>query len=396
MDAANWMRDLWSDLSDREIWHVLLPGTHNSGVFSALNTIGVRNQDRRIGEQHADGIRSFDIRVTEKGDGTYVMHHSGSYPPNDSQNLGPALDEMTSFTDAHESEIFVVRLSAGSGSKIGESGYPALRKYVLDKLAGSLVPWSPTDSYKLSAIKAKDRNIIVISSIGQQEGSESLFWSDTTDILKDTWESYQSDCGPTPREKLDWLKPHLENALRNPPTRFLYASSMIWTINLHDAAQEWANPELCSWISSWCLEPRLRGGMNIFAVDYYNVWDHQVVNTVVALNRASRRVDINRHRDAQHSDAAGEPNPVVIDMPHFRDEHSFDVQNVQRLLESLGLRWNSFEQEFEATGTLGDEAIATLENVGIPEQVTRAFLDWYTHTQLDSPLEPDAASLSIA
>jgi hypothetical protein len=388
------MRDLWSDLSDREIWQVLLPGTHNSGVFSALNTIGVRTQDRRIGEQLADGIRSFDIRVTQKNDDTYVMHHSGSYPPNSSQDLDPALDEMAAFVDAHESEIFIVRLSAGYGSNIVPDGYPALRKKVLDKLSGTLVPWSSTDSYKLSEIKAKDRNIILISSVGKETGSDDLFWSDSTDFLKDTWGEYQSECGPTPRKKLDWLKPHLEDALRNPPARFLYASCMIWTINLHDAAQEWTNPEVCSWLGSWSLEPGLRGGMNIFAVDYYNVWDSQVVNTVVALNRGSRRVSIRRQADAARAESPGAPNPVAIDMPHFRDEQSFEVANVQRILESLGLRWSSFEREFQATGTLGDEAIATLENVGIPERVTREFLKWYTQTQLGSPAELDTGTLS--
>lgn len=285
MSNDNWMENIWDCIKEKEIWRVALPGTHNSGVFSAWNTIGVRNQDKDIGEQLTGGIRSFDIRVTN-GHDTFVMHHSGAYPPNDSQNLKPALEQMRSFAVKHPYEIFVVRLSPGHGSSLKESEWPCLREMILNELENHLVPWDSSNSYTLADIKNSGKNIILLSGVGKQAGKESLFWDNNQNFLKDTWEGYQSDFFPTPTEKINWLKLHIEDALRHPPRRFLYSSCMIWTINLYDAAKQWTNPQVCSWISQWAIDPDLKDGMNIFAFDFFDVWDNQVVNTIIAINKA--------------------------------------------------------------------------------------------------------------
>ncbi len=380
MDTANWMRDLWSNLSAREIWDVLLPGTHASGCFSALNTIGVRTQDKTIGEQLNGGIRCFDIRVTKRG-GVYLMHHDGNYPAGESQALLPALEEMASFAKEHDHEIFIVRLETGYGSNIGESEYEALREKVLEKLASYLVSWNANSSFTLSSIQSTGRSIILISKIGAQKGKENLFWSAGSSIFVDTWEEFQSECKPTPTEKLEWLKPHVEKALKSPPERFLYASCMIWTVNLLDAAKEWTNPALSSWLGQWSVNPDLRAGMNIFVVDFFDVWDSQVVSTIVALNRTQGA--------RRSSQTKGNPPPLVSNpeprhMPYFRDAGSFDVPAARRLLAALHLDPSVFEHELEQTGSLGEQAIAELETAGIPKTVTIEFLKWYAQHGVDT------------
>ncbi len=285
MKTEHWMKELWDEIKAREIWHVKLPGTHNSGVFSDANTIGVRNQALNIGGQLAGGIRAFDIRVTRNNSGTFVMHHSGNYPSDDSQYVEPALKQMKEFVSVHSYEIFVVRLSAGYLSNLEEKDYPALRAMVLKYLEPCLVPWDLAHSYTLENIKNEDKNIILISSVGKQREREALFWDDNDSILRDTWESYQSDFWPTPEEKINWLKPHIAKALTTPRSRFLWASSMIWTINLFDAAIQYANPKLCDWLLEWVIDPAHNAGMNIFGVDFFHVLDNRVVNTLVALNK---------------------------------------------------------------------------------------------------------------
>src|SRR5574337_1400818 len=119
MDTANWMRDIWDQIKRREIWRILLPGSHDSGAFSWMNATPVRTQDKNIQEQLEGGIRVFDIRVTEAIPSVFVMHHGGFYPwiiVDRSQFLNTALEQMKSFASEHDHEIFVVRLSPGDKS----------------------------------------------------------------------------------------------------------------------------------------------------------------------------------------------------------------------------------------------------------------------------------------
>lgn len=373
MSNENWMENLWGDIRGREIWRVALPGTHNSGAFSAWNSICVRNQDKNIGEQLNGGIRCFDVRVTN-GHGTFVMHHSGHYPPNDSQNLKPALEQMKSFVNAHSSEVFIVWMTPGDGTSLKESQWPDVRKMVLDELEDHLVPWNQADSYTLENIRNQGKNIILLSGVGEEPGKEELFWNvETVNFIKDTWASYQSDCGKTPEEKIKWLKPHIEDALRSPPKRFLYASCMIWTINLYDAARQWTNPRLSSWMAEWVVDPDLQGGMNIFAFDFYNVWDSQVVNTVIALNKGLP--ESTAFTESLDSPGRGTSQPG-IDMPHYRDSDSFNEAGARKLIGELGLDWHRLNAEYERAGELSDESLRELEIRGIARFVVSEFLRW--------------------
>jgi hypothetical protein len=285
MTTADWMKECWDHIKSREIWRVILPGTHNSGVFSAWNTIAVRNQDKNIGEQLDGGIRAFDIRVM-KGHGTYVMHHDIYYPPDDSQHLIPALDQIAAFVAAHDHEVLVINLSAGAGSDLTVDDYPGVRQTVLDRLESKLIAWNPYGSYTLESIHATGKNIVLISAIGKEPGKEVLFWDAGEDFMKSTWDGFQSDFWITPDEKIGRLKPHVYDGLRNPPKRFLWADCEIWTINIYNAASAWTNPNLPSWFNEWASDSQASGAMNIFGVDFFEAPDNQIVNTIVALNGA--------------------------------------------------------------------------------------------------------------
>lgn len=288
-DFANWMGELWEHLEDRCIWHVMLPATHNSGVFSALNTIGVRNQDRSIGEQLQGGVRAFDIRVM-KGHGTYVMHHNGLYPPDGSQHLEPALQQMKEFAAAHPREIMVVRL-AGDRLNNDARDIKLVRDMLLRYLEPHLVPYVGADpqAYLLRKIREQNKNIVLLlSKCGQGCGPKNLFWP--KGMLEDTWDGFQSDCCITPAEKMRRLKPHIEGYLRKreekePKQGFLYKSGLIWTINIYHAATFIVGPPLCQWLDEWSKNPALSPYMNIVAVDFFNTNNSQVIGKIVELNR---------------------------------------------------------------------------------------------------------------
>ena len=64
-DYSNWMRYIWDHIKAREMWRILLPGTHNSGVFSALNTWPVRCQDKTFSNnsQAVFGVLIFVLQI---------------------------------------------------------------------------------------------------------------------------------------------------------------------------------------------------------------------------------------------------------------------------------------------------------------------------------------------
>ncbi|KAL1423949.1 hypothetical protein MTO96_020742 [Rhipicephalus appendiculatus] len=73
-----WMRQNCCTLSTLSILDLLIPGTHNSGMYHQGYTHPheeyLYNQDQTIEQQLAYGIRSLDLRVQYSGGAFYVTH----------------------------------------------------------------------------------------------------------------------------------------------------------------------------------------------------------------------------------------------------------------------------------------------------------------------------------
>ncbi|XP_075548072.1 uncharacterized protein LOC142582347 [Dermacentor variabilis] len=73
-----WMRHNCCKLSTLSLLDMLIPGTHNSGMYNQMYTHPhqeyLYNQDQTIAQQLAYGIRSLDLRVQYSGGDFYVTH----------------------------------------------------------------------------------------------------------------------------------------------------------------------------------------------------------------------------------------------------------------------------------------------------------------------------------
>lgn len=141
---------------------------------------------------------------------------------------------------------------------------------------------------------------------------------------------------------------------------------MIWTINLYDAAVVWTNPRLCNWLLEWVIDSARNRGMNIFGVDFFDVLDNRVVNTIVALNKAPASP-----KDTGHS------FQEIRDTPYFRDNDSFSEAAARKTLASVGLELKKYEREYKEMGALRNESFIELESKGIPKVVVLEYIRWY-------------------
>ena len=111
-DLADWMSILWNDIHDKNVRTIKLPGTHDSGIYSDVNTNPVRDQVYSLGNQLRLGIRSLDVRIMPYARGCgYTMHHAGLYPlSNNSQDFENAMNEVAAFVDNHPKECVFIKL----------------------------------------------------------------------------------------------------------------------------------------------------------------------------------------------------------------------------------------------------------------------------------------------
>src|SRR5258706_3690676 len=329
-DYENWMSDRWADLQDRSIFHVAMPGTHNSGVFSADNTIGVRTQDVEIDAQLSGGIRSFDIRVMKWG-GVFFMHHSGIAARG--QEFSKAARQFADFAKGHPREKVVIHLDAGYGSNLTEEDKAELRAKAVDEWGPSLAPPPTGGTYRLVDLVG---SLIVVSLIGAFPSS----WG--SDTWRSSWNSYQSDCGPTIGAKIDWLKPHLSDTLKAWATQgmseFGDAACAVWTINLWDAAHQ-VNPNISGWLSEWSGNSAILAGANLVTVDFFQVGF--VVPAVIELN-ASMVVGPPARETARVSALPEGSSDVRAEghaIPRFIDESSFTEDMARYHFPAAGLDW---------------------------------------------------------
>lgn len=335
---ASWMTDSAGIIGNRPIWDTVLPGTHDSGSFSWLNTEPVRNQTLDIGGQLTGGARYLDFRVKQRADGTYVMAH-GSYPPGDAQNLDAAFEQLLAFLSDNPGEVVVIRME---GKDLGaDHAYVELQDHCIDKLRERLivleVPKStqaadPAD-YTYAACIARRQNVVLI---GMNRHKPSLappaptrgglaHWQWKTGYLdvnsvaiSDSWDckqTYRAFCDLTPQQKIDFIKDHipkwlkgLENGNVTPgrcgsgknPVKdqqhvdnyFNCAAATIWTLNTVADTINLLQGDLVEWTSAWAVDAEVVAKLNIVYLDA--VWSSSgifpvntaLVPSIIALNKA--------------------------------------------------------------------------------------------------------------
>lgn len=370
MERSKWMQEIWSDIEDREIWRVALPATHGSGAFAAENTIGVRNQDLDIGGQLNCGARFFDIRVMYSG-GHFVMHHNGTTVPS-KQGLDHALGQIDRFLTDNDHEVIVIWLRSGWGSNLKPDQYPEVRELVLSRLAERLVPWDRKSGYTMRDIHATGRNVIILDALGKRDVTDNRFWAAGANFFVDTWKGTQSDCGPTPQFKVDWVEKHVEKSLRSGAARFFLCSCQIWTINLRDAAVVWTNPRIAKWLKRWAQDADLRPNMNAFGVDFVELNNNEVVDTIIAVNRVPMPLSMK----VGNADVITADTAMSSTSPRYEHAGSFDLALARKLIGEAGLDWQKYKAEFLAGDELAAGSRDELAEAGFPGFVVDEFLAW--------------------
>ena len=131
---GNWMRNMYDVIRDRPVRHLIMPGSHDSGMSKITNKItsigsvsNTQNQGVSIYDQLRAGSRWFDLRVGSvhandnagQNNGFWVMHLSDEMATLAIGNTGESLDDVISelnrFTAENPGEVifFAVRYLVG-------------------------------------------------------------------------------------------------------------------------------------------------------------------------------------------------------------------------------------------------------------------------------------------
>ncbi|KND91669.1 PI-PLC X-box domain-containing protein [Tolypocladium ophioglossoides CBS 100239] len=125
---GNWMRGIYDVIKDRKIQHVIMPGTHDSGmsrISGKIASIGIpsntQTQGINIYDQLRAGARWFDLRIAtvhkvpNEGDyGFWVLHVNDEKAEVVIGNSGESLDDVVSeinrFTAENPGEVIFFRV----------------------------------------------------------------------------------------------------------------------------------------------------------------------------------------------------------------------------------------------------------------------------------------------
>jgi hypothetical protein len=103
-DRANWMRDRRSRIGTRPLRQLILPASHDSGMYTAGLSIVAKTQELSILGQLENGIRYFDLRPKyDAGDDRFDIHHGGVEGP----TLAAVLADIKEFAASHAELIII-------------------------------------------------------------------------------------------------------------------------------------------------------------------------------------------------------------------------------------------------------------------------------------------------
>lgn len=103
-DRANWMRDRLSRLGTRSLQQLILPASHDSGMYTEGLSSVARTQKLSILGQLENGIRYFDLRPKyDAGDDRFDIHHGGIEGP----TLAEVLADIAAFVASHRELVII-------------------------------------------------------------------------------------------------------------------------------------------------------------------------------------------------------------------------------------------------------------------------------------------------
>ena len=124
----NWMKKIYSTIKDRDIRHIVMPGTHDSGMTTISNKISsfgislnTQTQGINIYKQLTTGARWFDLCIASihklppiTGHSFWTLHVNDEMAEiavgNTGQSLTSIIEEINQFTTEYLGEVIFIRL----------------------------------------------------------------------------------------------------------------------------------------------------------------------------------------------------------------------------------------------------------------------------------------------
>lgn len=133
-DRASWMRDRLPTLGDRRLRDLILPASHDAGMYTARSVVGrpwAVTQDLNIYEQLSYGIRWFDLRPRWDGRKFVIVHGTWTGP-----DLSEVLRDIKKFaSEENRRELVILKFS--HFNNIDNDRYAQLT----EKIRASLGEW---------------------------------------------------------------------------------------------------------------------------------------------------------------------------------------------------------------------------------------------------------------
>ena len=277
-DIRYWMHAMYDKLKDKRLTEIAIPGTHNSGVFSAWNTIAYRCQKADINEQLHMGVRAFDIRIT-KNDSNFYMHHNGKWYSN--QSLEHLLSSLKKYMQDFLNEVIIIDLTRGCGSNLTEDDFREVKRRFVSELRNYMYPSNIKNLENLyfkDLINSQKRIVVVSENITLNTPDDNLFWNYNN--IYNTWTSEQQDWTITMPRKMDLLKKHINQELNNwinNKSVFVIYSFNIWALNIRESSARWERYHLNDY-----FDGTPRDGIRIAVFDFI---EDKIIRGVIACNR---------------------------------------------------------------------------------------------------------------
>ncbi len=273
-EYSRWMERIYNADSNVRLRDIAIPGSHDAGTFSiksiaAVEAISV-TQSRDLCQQAKDGIRYFDLRVSnDDDDNKFIIVHGIVR----GEDLPLVLDPLYEFAKNNPKEILI--LDFQELNDFADNGdVQRFNDYFLNKFSSRLIPKVKNGTHYNSAnIKISDawnmnRNVIALADQSQVLASSDYYWPRESSI-DSPWANAAS---------VDDLKAHQDSQIINHQnTNKFYVSQMQLTVlgsggifdkltTLKSLADE-SNPYLAQWMMSYEIDQGLEP--NIIMVDYY-------------------------------------------------------------------------------------------------------------------------------
>jgi hypothetical protein len=138
-DRSNWMGDMLPSIGTKTLGDIVVPGSHDAGMYCGGGNLG-QTQDHNLYEQLQDGVRFFDLRVTD-GDPQLIYHGRLSnkipIPIATCESVGKVMGDVKKFMTEGHNEVVVLKFSHfldfGNCKTTGE--YIRLKKSITDNLS---------------------------------------------------------------------------------------------------------------------------------------------------------------------------------------------------------------------------------------------------------------------